>query len=553
MGGLPQGRPTLVCGAAGCGKTLFAVEFLVRGAIEFGEPGVLLAFEETPPELAQNVASLGMDLEGLIGQKLLVVDHVEVVRHDIEETGEYDLEGLFVRLGYAIDSIGAKRVVLDTIENLFGGLDNTAVLRAELRRLFRWLKDKGVTAVITAERGEGTLTRHGLEEYVSDCVILLDHRVDDQLSTRRMRIVKYRGSAHGTDEFPFLIDQGGISVLPLTSVGKLDHVASTERISTGVPRLNTMLGGGGYYRGSSVLISGTAGTGKSSLVSHFAAAQCEQGERVVYFAFEESQSEILRNMRSVGLDLQPWIDKGLLYFHTARPTQFGLESHLATIHKVVNDKRPSAVVIDPISSFLATGSSSDVKSLLARLFDLLKSRQITAVMTSLTAASDPLETTSTDVSSLIDTWLLLESVANHGERNRQLHILKSRGMAHSNQLREFHLSRNGIELADAYLGPAGVLTGSARVAQEANERAAEVLREQNMERKRRELERRREAFEAQVEALRKQFEADLEEQEQVEANEIAYTQQLQRDRADMATSRHAKDDGQGPQRSDRRL
>ena len=348
-GGFPRGRPTLVCGSAGAGKTLLSAEFLVRGAMEYDEPGVFMAFEETAAELAQNVRSLGFDLEELEKRKKLAVDFVRIERSEIDETGDYDLEGLFIRLGAAIDSIGAKRVVLDTIENLFAGLQNQGILRAELRRLFRWLKDRGLSAVITAERGEGALTRHGLEEYVSDCVILLDHRVTDQISTRRLRIVKYRGTSHGTNEYPFLIDEDGFSVLPVTSLG-LEHQVSEERISSGVPRLDTMLGGQGFYRGTTILASGTAGTGKTSLAAHFVDAACERGERCLYFSFEESPAQLIRNMRSIGLNLEKWSKKGLVQFHSSRATFYGLEMHLAIIHKIVQEFEPKAVVFDPIGS-----------------------------------------------------------------------------------------------------------------------------------------------------------------------------------------------------------
>lgn len=446
-GGLPQGRPTLLCGGAGCGKTLLATEFLVRGATQYGEPGVFMAFEETAEELAQNVSSLGFDLKKLISEKKLLVDHVRVERGEIEETGEYDLEGLFVRLGHAIDSIGAKRVVLDTLETLFGGLSNTAILRSELRRLFHWLKDRGVTAIITAERGDGTLTRHGLEEYVSDCVILLDHRVTEQLSTRRLRIIKYRGSQHGTNEFPFLIESTGISVLPITSA-LLQHEAPTERISTGIPRLDAMLGGKGYYRGASILISGTAGTGKTSIAAHFAAACCARGERCLYFAFEESPKQLTRNIRSIGLDLQPCIDQGLLEIHSARPSLHGLEMHLAVLHKAIRDFEPLGVVIDPISNFTASGTSNDSKAMLTRLVDFLKSRQITAVFTSLVAGLVVSEDAEVGISSIIDTWVLVRDLEIDAERKRALYMLKSRGMSHSNQIRDFIMTDQGIELAD---------------------------------------------------------------------------------------------------------
>jgi len=444
-GGLPQGRPTLLGGGPGCGKTLLATEFLVRGAVQYGEPGVFMAFEETVNELTENVRSLGFDLPALVKAKKLVIDHVHVERSEIEETGEYDLEGLFIRLGHAIDSIGAKRIVLDTLESLFSGLSNTAILRAELRRLFRWLKDRGITAVITAERGEESFTRHGLEEYVSDCVIALDHRVSDQLSTRRLRIVKYRGSTHGTNEFPFLIDGQGISVLPITSA-RLEHEAPTERVSTGVTALDQMFGGHGYYRGSSIMVSGTAGTGKTSIAAHFAAACCSRGERCLYFAFEESPKQLVRNMRSIGLDLQPWIDKKLLQIHSARPSLHGLEMHLAVLHRVIRDFQPQGVVIDPISNFTSAGSCSESTSMLTRLVDFLKAKQITSVFTSLVGGMSAIEESEVGISSIIDTWLLVRDVEVNGERIRGLYVLKSRGMAHSNQIREFLLTEQGIEL-----------------------------------------------------------------------------------------------------------
>lgn len=447
-GGLPQGRPTLVCGSAGCGKTLLAMEFLVRGATQFDEPGVFMAFEETEHDLIQNVASLGFDLPGLIASKKMMVDFVYIAREEIQETGEYDLEGLFVRLEHAINSVGARRVVLDTIESLFSGLPNPLILRNELRRLFRWLKNKGVTTIITAERGGGTLTSHGLEEYVSDCVILLDHRIIEQVSTRRLRVAKYRGSLHGTNEYPFLIDAEGISVLPITSLG-LHHNVSTERIATGIPRLDNMLGDKGYYRGSTVLVSGTAGTGKSSIAAHFTDAAAKRGERVLYFAFEESPNQILRNMRSIGIDLQPWVEQGLLQFEASRPAMYGMEMHLAVMHKRVKHFKPAIVIADPINSFVTPGNEVQVKAMLMRLMDFLKVEGITALFTSLTTAGSALEHTDTAISSLIDTWLLLRQIEITGEQNRKLHILKSRGMAHSNQVREFLLTDHGVDLVDA--------------------------------------------------------------------------------------------------------
>jgi circadian clock protein KaiC len=537
-GGLPRGRPSLVCGGAGCGKTLLAMEFLVRGAIEQDEPGVFLAFEETSGELTANVRSLGFDLDKLVEQKKLLIDHIVLEATEIVENGEYDLNGLFIRLGYAIDAIGAKRVVLDTIETLFGGFTNEALLRAELRRLFRWLKDKGVTAVITAERGEGSLTRQGLEEYVSDCVILLDHRVADQVSTRRLRVVKYRGTAHGTNEYPFLIDQEGFSVLPITSSG-LQHEASDERISTGIARLDAMLGGKGFYRGSSILVTGTAGTGKSSLAARFAQESCARGERCLYFAFEESESQITRNMRSVGNDLQPSIKKGLLKFVAGRPTALGIEMHLALMHRHIRQFQPRMVIVDPITNLMNAGALRDATAMLTRLIDFLKMEQITAVFTSLTKGDDDREATDVGISSLIDTWLLLRNIELGGERNRGLYVLKSRGMPHSNQIREFLLTSRGIELLDVYVGGEGVLTGSMRTAQEERERAAEAGKVREAASRRRASERRRRAIEAQIATLR----ADLEDEEEGDRRGVSdERERLARgieNRSEMARSRRA--------------
>jgi circadian clock protein KaiC len=537
-GGFPQGRPTLVCGAAGCGKTLLAMEFLVRGATEFDEPGAFIAFEETAEELTQNVRSLGFDLDELQAKGKLAIDYVRIERSEIEETGEFDLEGLFVRLALAIDSIGAKRVVLDTIETLFGGFSNQAILRSELRRLFRWLKDKGVSAVITAERGDGALTRQGLEEYVSDCVLLLDHRVTENVSTRRLRIVKYRGTTHGTNEYPFLIDETGFSVLPLTSAG-LNHAVSNERISSGVPRLDAMLGGKGYFRGSSILVSGTAGTGKSSLSAHFAAETCRRGERCLYLAFEESPTQIMRNMRSIGIDLEPFVKQGLLKIHASRPTFQGLEMHLVQIHKMVAEFDPAAVIVDPISNFTATGSNADAESMLLRLVDFLKARQTTAFMTNLTAGGDAWERTDVGISSIIDTWLLLRDIELGGERNRGIYVLKSRGMHHSNQIREFLLTSQGVQLEDVYVGPEGVLTGSMRAAQEAREQAENLRRSHEIEHKQRELDRRRAALEAQIASLRAEFEATETEAAQISAQDKAGEVLLRQEREAAARRRGA--------------
>jgi circadian clock protein KaiC len=505
-GGLPKGRSTLVTGGAGCGKTLFGMEFLVRGARDYGEPGVFMAFEENAEELTENVGSLGFDLREMIERKQLLIDAVHIQRNEIEETGEYDLEGLFVRLNHAIETIGAKRVVMDTIEVLFASL-SASILRTELRRLFHWLKSKGVTAVITAERGDGTLTRQGLEEYISDCVILLDHRIHDQVLTRRLRVVKYRGSSHGTNEYPFLIDGRGIAVLPITSLS-LNHPASTDRVSTGVPSLDAMLGGGkGYYRGSSVLVSGTAGAGKSSLAAHFIDAACARGERALYLALEESPSQIVRNMRSIGIDLERWSKSGRLSFHAARPTVYGLEMHLAIIHRLIDETKPKVLVVDPVTNLNAIGSDLEVKSAFTRLIDLLKTRGITAVFTSLTDDSAHAEQSEIGISSLMDTWILLRNLEHNGERNRGLYVLKSRGMAHSNQIREFVLTGQGVDLINVYTGAGGVLTGTARVVQEARENAEALRRHAEIARRRRDLAHRRAALEARLRAEREQFAA----------------------------------------------
>jgi len=537
-GGIPRGRPTLVCGSAGCGKTLLAMEFLVRGAMEYGEPGVFMAFEENEEELTRNVASLGFDLKMLVARQQVVLDHVRVERSEIQETGDYDLEGLFVRLGHAIASIGAKRVVLDTVEALFSGLPNETILRAELRRLFRWLKDKGVTAVITGERGDKALTRHGLEEYVADCVIALDHRVIDQVSTRRLKVVKYRGSLHGTNEYPFLIGQNGISVLPITSMG-LAHPAPTQRVETGVARLDAMLGGKGYFRGSSVLVSGTAGTGKTSLASAFAEAACKRAERVLYFAFEESPDQIMRNMRSVGIDLHPWVNQGLLEFHAVRPNLHGLEMHLLAIHDRVRDAKPRVVIMDPITNLVSIGDPMEVRSMLTRLIDFFKTQQITVLFTSLTSADSVPERSEVGVSSLMDAWVLLQNLEYVGERNRLLYVLKSRGMAHSNQVREFVLSSNGIELIDVYTGGGAVLTGAARLAQEAAEAAEVNARRQQITRLGREARRKQAATRAQISVLQAQLEADLDELNQSLDQENARQEVSVRGRKEMARKRLA--------------
>jgi len=537
-GGLPKGRPTLVCGGAGCGKTIFAMEFLVHGVVEFNEPGVFVAFEENEKELTQNVGSMGFDLHALCAHRKLFIDHVRVERNEIEETGEYDLEGLFIRLESAINRVGAKRVVLDTIESLFAAFSNTNILRAELRRLFGWLKSKGVTVVITAETGDGKLTRQGIEEYVADCVLLLDHRVEDQMSIRRLRVIKYRGTTHGTSEYPFLIGSTGISVLPLSSL-KLEHKASTQRISSGIPRLDAMLGGKGFFRGTSILVSGGAGTGKSSLAAHFVQAACRRGEHALYMASEQSTDEVLRNMCSIGLDLEPFVKQGLLHFYASRPGSFGLEKHLLTIHDLTEHLNPKVVVIDPMTNFTSLGTNAEVKSMVTRLIDVFKSRHITAMFTSLTNGDASTESSEVGVSSQMDTWLLLRNLESNGERNRGLYVLKARGMAHSNQIREFLLTDHGVDLVDVYVGPSGLLTGSARIAQDARERVAAANRGLDLQRKHVQLKQKRRQLEAEIAKLRSDFEL----QEQILLRDVEDLEGSDRDfaqgRADMARSRSA--------------
>lgn len=541
LGGLPRGRPTLVCGGPGCGKTMLAMEFLVRGILQYGEPGVFVAFEETPEDLAKNVASLGFDLEELIAEGKLVVEYIHIEKTEMKVAGAYDLEGLFLTLQACIDEIGAKRISIDTLETIFGGFDDQALLRQELRRLFRWLKDRELTAVITAERGDGVLTRQGMEEYVSDCVLQLDHRLIDQVSTRRLRVVKYRGSVHGTNEYPFLIDEGGISVLPVSSMS-LDHQVSRERVSTGIPRLDTMLEGKGFYRGSTVLVSGTAGSGKTSIANNFAHATCARGEKCLYLAFEESPAQIMRNMESLGLDMGHWVRKGLLKLHASRPTIYGLEMHLVAIHKMVRDFSPDAVILDPVTNLTSMGSPGEVNAMLVRLIDYLKSEGITALFTGLTTASQgSLEATELAISSLIDTWLVVRDIEFNGERNRGLYVIKSRGMAHSNQIREFLITSDGIDLLDVYVGPAGLMTGSSRVAMESKERSEASAIDQEIQSLQTRLDRKRQAMEAQWAVMQAEFQAEQAEAALVIKQRQAARERLDQDRREMARKRKSDD------------
>jgi circadian clock protein KaiC len=540
-GGLPKGRPTLVSGGPGCGKTLFAMEFIVRGITDYGEPGVFIAFEEKIDDLKVNFRSMGFDLDDLVSKKKLVLDHITIDRTEIEETGEYDLEGLFIRLGALIDEVGAKRVAIDTLEALFSGFSNEAILRSELRRLFLWLKDRGVTAIVTGERGDQSITKYGLEEYVADCVITLDHRVTNQIATRRLHIVKYRGSIHGTDEYPFLISEDGISVLPITSMS-LTHKASLERIFTGIPRLDMMLGEKGFYRGSSILISGQAGTGKTSISATFIDAACRRNEKCLFFIFEESESQLLRNMKSIGVNLEPWVKAGLLKFHAVRPTAYSLEMHLSVMLKLIGDFKPSVVAVDPISNLYPIGDDIQVRSMLMRLIDFAKSLQVTGLFTSLSndvdAGAYTVEPTEIHVSSLMDAWLILKNVEGNGERNRAFSIIKVRGMAHSNQLREFILSDKGIQLLDVYKGSEGVLFGSARMAQEGSEIDDRLHKNEEIEHKKRELESRRTLMENEIALIRERFAREEDEIKILIGQDISREKATAKTKKEIATQRH---------------
>jgi circadian clock protein KaiC len=541
-GGLPKGRPSLISGGPGCGKTLFAMEFIARGITEYNEPGVFVAFEEKIDDLKKNFVSMGFDLDELVRKKKLILDHITIDRSEIEETGEYDLEGLFIRLGSMIDEIGAKRIAIDTLEAIFSGFCNEAILRSELRRLFLWMKDRGITAVVTGERGDRTITKYGLEEYVADCVITLDHRVVNQIATRRMRIVKYRGSVHGTDEYPFLISSDGISVLPITSMS-LTHIASKERISSGIPRLDTMLGVKGFYRGSSILVSGQAGTGKTSIAATFVYAAAKRGEKSLLLIFEESESQYVRNMKSIGMDFEPLVKKGLVKFNAVRPTAYSLEMHLSMMLNLIDSFKPRVLAVDPISNLYPVGDDIQVRSMLMRLIDYAKSLQITGMFTNLSndagEGAYALEPTEMHVSSLMDAWLILKNVEGNGERNRAFSIIKSRGMAHSNQLREFVLSDKGIELLDVYKGSEGVLFGSARMAQTGREDADRIRRNEEIERKQRELDTRRTVMENEIAVLKAKFAREEDEMRTVIGQEVYREKAAESAKKEIASQRKA--------------
>ena len=537
-GGLPRGRVTLVAGSAGAGKTLLGLNFLVAGAREHGEPGVLMTFEESAAKVARNVRSLGFDLDELERRGLLAVLAFRVDPSEIVAAGEFDFEPIFAILDDAIKRVGARRVVLDTIEVLFGAFGDDAIVRSELSRLVRWLEDRDVTVILTGERGDSALTRHGIEEYVTDCVIVLDHRVSAEISTRRLRVVKYRGSAHGTNEYPFLISARGFTVLPITSI-TLDYEASEERISTGIPRLDHMLGGG-MFRGSTLMVSGTAGTGKTSVGAYVANAACERGEQALMVLFEESPEQVMRNMRSIGLDLRKWVEAGLLRIWAARPSAVGQETHLAVLARLIEEETPSVAVLDGITSISSGLATTDVptewNSIVARKIDLFKSRGITSVITALGLGQD---SNTSAVSSMVDTWLLLRNIEANGECNRLLFVLKSRGTAHSNQVREFVLTDHGVELVDVYVGAAGVLAGSARVTQQAAERDAELRIAEELARRRRELRRSVIEHEAHLVAVQDQLDAERAEIERIDLREGHQVADTEADRSAMATRRWA--------------
>jgi circadian clock protein KaiC len=537
-GGLPRGRTTLVCGGAGCGKTLLSAECIARGILQYGEPGVFVSFEEPIEELVDNVASLGFDFGGLSRRGLLAMDQVRVERNEVQESGEYDLGGLFIRLGSLIDKIKAKRVALDSLDSLFGQLQDEAILRGEFQRLFRWLKTKGVTSIVTTEQGEGKLTRHGLEEYVSDCVIQIDHRVKNQVATRRLRVVKYRGSSHRTNEYPTMITNRGMSVLPISSLG-LSYPVGTARVTTGIKRLDSMLGGRGYFRGSSILVSGSAGTGKTSFAAAFADSVCRAGQKCLYISFEESPEQLVRNMGSVGFDLKRWTTRGLLQFRSQRVTMYGLENHLANLHQWVEDFSPSSVIMDPVTSFVGEGQVGEIEAMLVRTIDYLKGRGTTAFFTTLSQGGHQVEESDVSISSLIDTWLHLRPIEQGGERTRGLVVIKSRGMAHSNQLREYVLTDTGVKLLDVYVGSGPVLMGSAREVQEAQDRERAVEATQDFERHQRELEVERRALDAQIEAMRVRLDSMTAEIQDTRARERLRKVRMGKERNRMQITRKA--------------
>ncbi len=536
-GGLPKGRATLICGGTGTGKTLLAMEFLLRGAMQYNEPGVFMAFEESTNDLITNVVSIGFDLDGLIASKKIVVDFVYIDQYEIVEAGEYNLDALFIRLGAAIDSIGAKRVVLDTIESLFSNLPNPAVLRAELRRLFRWLKEKGVTAVITGEGGTDTLSRHGIEEYVSDCVINVTVSIEERVASRRLRIVKYRGSSHGSNDYPFVIDGDGISLIPVTSA-RLEHKVSYTRVSSGIQRLDAMLGGNGFFEDSVIMISGSPGTGKTTFLAHFADAACRRNERVVYFSFEESSDQIIRNMRSVGLNLDHWVKKGLLVMECRRITQYGLDMHLLLSQKLIAEYTPKVVIMDPVTSFDDIANTSDVKRIVMKFVDLMKSIGITIVFGSLTPSEVQSESSSINISSIIDSWILLRDLESNGERSRAIYVLKSRGMSHSNQVREFLMTDHGIEICDVYIGTGGVATGGARLNMLAQEKALGLKLQEEIELRQFDLENKRSILDSRIAAMRAEFAAQEASNLKMIAQEKTRQAQLSTDRTAMGKIRN---------------
>lgn len=535
-GGLPRNRLTLICGSAGSGKTSLGVEFLVQGIIKYNEPGLLITFEEKPQEIIENAASIGFDLEDLINKKKLFIEYIQLQEEEIAQSGDYTLEALLIRFEQIVTSIAIKRVSLDTLDSIFAILGNTPILRAEIYRLFSWLKQKNITSLVTSEAGINTLSRNGLEEYISDCVISLRTNIVSEVLTRLLRIVKYRGSKHGTNEYPFLITDSGINLFPITS-NYLNNIVSTEFVSTGVKELDEMMDNKGYYQGSTVLITGTAGTGKTSLASIFSNSICQTGERCIYFTFEEMINQILRNMSSINLNLQQWIDKDLLKFYAYRSSIYGLETHLLTIQNLIKQFKPQAVIIDPINNFELIGTELEIKSMMTRLIDFLKAQQITALFTSLTTVINPKEHAEVGISSLIDSWLVLQNLEYAGERTRGITIVKSRGIAHSNQIREFIITSNGVKLEKIYVGPNGILTGSARLDQEEQENLQFLLQEKETLRRKKLLEHKKATLEAKIMALKSEFDADTEEIESLIMKEEIQNKGILETRSTMAQRR----------------
>ena len=445
-GGIPQNRPTLLVGSIGTGKTIFAMEYIINGITMFNEPGVFMTFEEQTDELQINVTSMGYNLSKLIADNKIYLEHLHIDHREIQATGKYDIEGLFIRIEMAIEKVKAKRIVLDALDTLFIGLDSQ-ILRSEIKRLFFWLKEKKVTAIITSEVGDIFLTRLGFEEVVADCVIELNNRLNNQISTRRLRIVKYRGSYHSTNEYPFMIDHKGITIFPIISEAP-QIIVSNERISSGIKQIDEMLDGRGFYVGSSILVSGSAGTGKSSIAASFIKDVCEKKGTALYCAFEEAPNQIKRNMASIGIFLEPYEKSGNLHFYYSRPTLQTLELHFIAIKKLIKQINPSVVILDPITNLMIENINSDIRTMLTRFVDYLKMEQITVLLTAtLTVSSLELIQSNEGISSMVDTCIMIQEKNIIDSRRRTLYIMKSRGICNSKKEVEFIITSEGISIA----------------------------------------------------------------------------------------------------------